>query len=334
MAGEMAATGGSVRGIIKMTVAAISLLAVTGATAIAATPPPAPTATTGAATQITYQSAVLAGSSNPEGAATEVYFEYGTTTAYGSTSSPVQLGDGKDTTDVSATVTGLAAYKTYDYRIVAVSANGTTKGTNKTFKTAKIPLSLQIDASPNPVVYGGLVTVAGTLAGTGNTNQAVALQQNPFPYTAGFAQVGNTELTSSTGTYAFTIASLDISTEYRVINVSQPTVVSPIVAETDTLAVSVHTHGIGTRAHPATRFSGSVAPVSETDAKYAIQELIGKSWKLVAGGITANAPVNGVVPFKIVVHFRHGGFFRVFVGTVEGANAESFSAPVAVRGYA
>jgi hypothetical protein len=98
--------------------------------------------------------------------------------------------------------------------------------------------------------------------------------------------------------------------------------------------VSVQTRGIGTRAHRVTRFTGTVAPASETDAKYAIQELIGKSWKLIAGGITANAPRNGVVPFKIVVHFRHAGFFRVFVGSVEGANAESFSAPVAVRGYA
>ena len=319
--------------IIKLTAAALSLLALSGADAIAASPPPAPTATTGAATQITYQSAVLEGSYNPEGAATENYFEYGTTTAYGTTSSPVELGGGTATKNVSATVTGLAAYKTYDYRLVAVSANGTTKGANKTFKTAKIPLSLQIDVSPNPVVYGGLVTVAGTLAGTGNVNQAVALQQNPFPYTAGFAQVGNTELTSSTGDYMFTLPSLEISTEYRVINVSQPTVVSPIVLETDALAVSVHTHGVGTRAHPATRFTGTVAPASETDAKYAIQELIGTTWKLVAGGITANAPRNGVVPFKIVVHFHHGGFFRVFVGSVEGANAESFSAPVSVRGY-
>ena len=321
------------RRIIKLTAAAFSLLAVGGAAAFAASPPPAPTATTGAATQITYQSAVLEGGSNPEGAATEVYFVYGTTTAYGSTSTPIQLSAGKVTTNVSATVTGLAAYTTYDYRLVAVSANGTTKGTKKTFKTAKIPLSLQIVASPNPVVYGGLVTVAGTLAGTGNANQAVALQQNAFPYTAGFTQVGNSELTSSTGAYTFTISSLEISTEYRVINVSKPTVVSPIVAETDALAVSIHTRGIGTRAHPATRFTGTVAPGTETDAKYAIQELIGKTWKLIAGGITANAPRNGLVPFKIVVRFRHGGFFRVFVGTVEGANAESFSAPVSVRGY-
>jgi hypothetical protein len=310
--------------------ATIAVLAITAATALAAA---GPTATTGAATQITYQSAVLAGSSDPKGASTEVYFEYGPTTSYGSTSAPIQIGAGTTTVPVSETVSGLAAYTKYDYRLVAVNVNGTTNGLNRTFKTAKIPLTLAIDASPNPVVYGGLVTVAGTLAGTGNANQPVALQQNPYPYTAGFTQVGNTELTSSTGAYTFTIPSLDVSTQYRVINANKPTIVSPTVDETDTLAVNLHTKGIGTRAHPATRFYGTVAPGSETDSKFAVQELFGKTWKLVGGGITANTTHNGVATFSVVVHFHHGGFFRVFVGTVEGANAESFSAPVAVRGY-
>jgi len=314
-----------------LAVAALAAMGIASASASAAAL--APTATTGAATQITYDSAVVGGGANPEGAATEVYFQYGTTTAYGSTSAPIPLGKGTSTTAVSATVTGLAAYTTYDYRIVAVSANGTTRGANKTFKTAKIPLSLAITASPNPITYGGLLTIAGTLAGTGNTNQPVALEQNPYPYTGGWTQVGNSELTTATGAYSFTVPSLDLSTQYRVINVNKPSVVSPVVAETDSLAVSVHTHAVGTRAHPATRFTGTVAPGTETDARYAIQELVNNTWKLVGGGITANTTSNGLATFKVVVRFHHGGFFRVFVGAVGGANAESFSAPLAVRGY-
>jgi hypothetical protein len=316
--------------IPRLALATLGTLALSASTALAAT---APTATTGAATQVTYQSAVLEGSSNAEGAATEVYFQYGTTTNYGATSAPVNLVAGTSTTAVSATISGLAAYTTYDYRLVAISVNGTTKGANRTFKTAKIPLSLVIVATPNPIVYGGLLTVAGTLAGTGNANQPVELQQNPYPYTAGFSAVGNTELTSSTGSYTFTIPSVDVSTQYRVINTNKPSVVSPIVDETDSLAVSVHTHAAGNQAHPATRFTGTVAPDTETDAKYAIEELIHNTWKLVGGGITATKPKDGLATFSLVVHFHHGGFFRVFVGSVEGANAESFSAPVVARGY-
>ena len=35
------------------------------------------------------------------------------------------------------------------------------------------------------------MTVQGTLSGTGNANRAVVLQANPFPFTAGFQNVGN-----------------------------------------------------------------------------------------------------------------------------------------------
>jgi hypothetical protein len=309
-----------------------AVIAGLSASSALAVTPVAPTATTGAATHVTYDSATVEGSSNPESAATEVYFEYGPSTKYGSTSAPIPL-TGNTTQAVSAPLTGLAAFTTYDYRVVAVNANGTTHGANAHFTTAKIPLSLQIAATPNPTTYGGMLTVAGTLSGTGNANQPVALQQNPYPYTTGFVQVGNTELTSSSGAYSFTVPSLEMSTQYRVVNTTNPNIVSSTVLVTDALLVTVHTHAVGTRAHPATRFTGTVAPPSETDAKFAIQELFGQTWKLVSGGITAGSATNGVVHFSKVVHFKHGGFFRIFVGTVEGANAESFGPPVAVRGY-
>ena len=303
--------------------AAAAIATVGAATASAATL--APTATTGQATQITYDSAVVDGSSNPEGLSTEVYFEYGPSKSYGQTSAPIPL-TGNTTQAVSAPLKGLAAFTTYDFRVVAVNANGTTYGAPAHFTTKKIPLSLQIP-------YGGLLTVAGTLSGTGNASQPVALQQNPYPYTAGFTQTGNTELTSSTGAYTFSVASLDMSTQYRVVSTTNPNLVSPVVLVTDSLLVTVHSHAAGTRAHPAARIYGSVAPSSETDAKFAVQELFGQTWKLINGGITAGVARNGVVPFSKVVHLKHGGFIRVFVGTVQGANSESFSAPISVRGY-
>jgi hypothetical protein len=308
---------------------AVVLPAAAASTAAAAIPP---TATTGSATQITYNTAFVDGSANPKGIATEVYFQYGTSKSFGQTSAPIPL-TGDTTQAVSAKLQGLAANTTYDFRVVAVNANGTTYGLTSHFTTKKIPLSLQIAATPNPITYGGLLTVAGTLSGTGNADQPVALQQNPYPYTAGFTQVGNTELTSSTGAYSFTITALDMSTQYRVVNTTTPSVVSPTVLVTDSLLVTVHSHGMGSRSHPEARIYGSVAPSSETDAKFAVQELFGKTWKLINGGITASAAQGGVVHFSKVVHLTHSGFIRVFVGTVQGANAESFSPPIAVRGY-
>ena len=65
--------------------------------------------------------------------------------------------------------------------------------------TAKIPLSLAITAAPNPVAVGGPVTLEGTLTGTGSANAPVQLQEETFPYTAGFTNIGNPELTLANG---------------------------------------------------------------------------------------------------------------------------------------
>ncbi len=62
-----------------------------------------------------------------------------------------------------------------------------------------MPLSLAIVATPDPVSFGAAVTIQGTLSGTGNAGRAIVLQGNPFPFTAGFQDIGNTELTNAQG---------------------------------------------------------------------------------------------------------------------------------------
>jgi len=308
----------------------VGMLAVTTATAWGGT---APTATTGAATQLTYQSAVLGGTVNPKGAATEVYFDYGTTAAYGASSAPVELPAGTTAVAVTATLSGLAAFTTYDYRLFAVSANGTTKGVNRTFKTARIPLTLQISADPSPVNYGGIAAIEGTLAGTNNANRPVELQQTPFPYTAPFAQVGNTELTSATGAYAFTVGPVLLNTEYRVVNADNPLIVSSVVVEGSACTIALHSKGIGSRSHPESNFTGTVAPALETDAKITIQKLKGTNWDYVGSGLTSKTAHNGGTTFAIKVHFKTSGFFRALVTPVEGAHVSGQSPSPYARGY-
>ena len=162
-----------------------------------------PVVTTGGNGSVTYQSAVLFGTVNPHGASTEVYFQYGTTNKYGLQSTPVEEPAGARAIAVSIAVSGLAAGTVYHYRIVASNAAGTALGPDKTVLTAKIPLSLAITAAPNPVEFGSPVTIEGTLSGTGSAGAAVQLQENQFPYTAGFVNVGNAELTLANGSFVF-----------------------------------------------------------------------------------------------------------------------------------
>jgi hypothetical protein len=104
-------------------------------------PPSAPAVTTSAASGVTDTAATLNATVNPEGAATTYQFQYGTTTSYGSVTpaSPASAGSGSSAVGESAVLSGLSAGTTYDYRLVAINAAGTTNGSYQTFTTSATP---------------------------------------------------------------------------------------------------------------------------------------------------------------------------------------------------
>ena len=103
-----------------------------------ATPCTSPTATTSAASNISTTSATVNGSVNPNGLSTQVNFEYGLTTNYGTTTSDQNVGSGRSTTIVTANLSGLLPSLTYHYRVTAGSTCGTTDGTDLTFTTTAL----------------------------------------------------------------------------------------------------------------------------------------------------------------------------------------------------
>ncbi|MCX6874714.1 MAG: cadherin-like beta sandwich domain-containing protein [Verrucomicrobia bacterium] len=98
--------------------------------------PPWPVVATGAATSITSADATLNASVNANSNSTAVSFEYGLTTAYGSTiaATPSSL-TGEASTAVSASLSGLIPGTTYHYRVNATNAAGSTTGGDMTFAT-------------------------------------------------------------------------------------------------------------------------------------------------------------------------------------------------------
>jgi hypothetical protein len=105
--------------------------------------PEAPTVVTGfPASAITAESAVIAGSVNPNSSKiTDCEIEYGVTTSYEQSvaCAPSALGSGSDPVKVSATLHGLSPSTTYHYRVVAASAGGTTHGDGQVFATPVAP---------------------------------------------------------------------------------------------------------------------------------------------------------------------------------------------------
>jgi hypothetical protein len=302
--------------------AALAALAVAApAGALAASPP---SAATESAHFVTYGSAILGGTVVANGSDTSYYFQYGVTKAYGAQTGIADAGAGSAPVKVAIPVTGLQPLTLYHYRLVAVNARGATIGSDRTLLTLKIPLSLQILASPAPVVFGGTLTIQGALSGTGNGDREVVLQANPWPYTGGFQNTGNPLLTLADGSFSFTVPSLTASTQYRVVSVTSPPVVSPVAQAL--VAVHVDSHLARAR-HGRVRVYGTVTPAQNGMQVAILREVRGRG--VLVGGATlhAHGPASSV--FSRLVPARRG-VYRVLVRVTGGPQVSAYGQPLLI----
>jgi hypothetical protein len=107
-----------------------------------------PVASTGAASSITASTATLNGSVDPNGRETTYYFEYGTSTSYGTKTSTKGAGSSSAAQSVSTGISGLQAGRTYHYRLVATSDAGTSTGKDVAFATSSAPAVVTAAATP------------------------------------------------------------------------------------------------------------------------------------------------------------------------------------------
>jgi phosphodiesterase/alkaline phosphatase D-like protein len=175
----------------------------------------APNATTDAATSISSSSATLNGTVNANSDSTTVTFEYGTTTAYGTTAtaSPSPVTGNTDTA-VSYALTGLTDNVTYHYRVVGQNAYGTSNGADMTFTTDTISIptvsttsisniTTSSATSGGDVTNGGLGTV---------TARGVCWSTSPNPTISD----STTSDGSGTGSFTSSITGLTPNTTYYV----------------------------------------------------------------------------------------------------------------------
>ncbi|NDE18633.1 hypothetical protein EBZ80_27395, partial [bacterium] len=84
---------------------------------------------------VTTSAATLSASATPNGAATTVVFEYGTSTSYGTTTASQNIGNGNSPVSFTAALSGLLPGTMYHFRPVAQNSQGTTYGPDTTFTT-------------------------------------------------------------------------------------------------------------------------------------------------------------------------------------------------------
>lgn len=300
-------------------------LALPAAGALAA--PSTPTVSTSNTSHTTFSSVIAYGNVNPNGLVTNYVFQYGTTSGYGGQTPLAPAGNGTISIRLNQTITGLQPGTTYHYRIVGVNSAGTANGKDRTFKTASVPLSVQIAGVPNPVVFGNPFVVEGNLSGTGAAKREVVLQSNPFPYLGGFHNVGNPEVTNSTGGFSFPYIGLLDNAQVRVVTVGKPEVSSPVVVEGVAVRVSFHAHR--TRHRGRVRLYGTVAP-AEVGALVGFQ-LLRPGNSINQGGTVVKAGTPTVSRFSRIVRVRRPGLYRALVRVTDGAHVSNYSAPIFVR---
>jgi hypothetical protein len=302
--------------------AAIAVLALPAAAQAAVVPK----VNTNGAREVSYGSAVLTGSVNPNGSNTSYYFQYGLTKAYGSQTAIADAGAGTKAVPVRLPISGLQPLTVYHYRLVAVNGAGASIGDDEKLLTTKVPLSLSILSSPNPVTFGGTVTIQGTLSGTDNANRAVVLQANPFPYTSGFQSIGNPGLTLANGEFKFVVLNQEQSTQFRVFSTPGKPVVSAVT--TENVAVRVSSHVARTKRRGFARIYGTVTP-AVIGAQVGMLR-IAKGHGILAGG-TVVKPRNSISgQFSRVVRVQKGAY-RVLVKVAPGGVVSAYGTPLLIH---
>ena len=115
---------------------------------------------------MTTSTATVTGSVNPNGAAVNVSFQFGTTTAYGQSTAVQKLGPDNAADTFSAALAGLPAGTTIHYRAIATGDFGTLAGADQTLKTSSPPPPIPGKAKAGkPHVSGTSVTELITCIG-------------------------------------------------------------------------------------------------------------------------------------------------------------------------
>jgi hypothetical protein len=169
------------------------------------------------------------------------------------------------------------------------------------------------------------MVIQGTLSGTENANREVVLQGDVFPFSAGFVNVGNPELTTATGGFSFPMLGLTEATQFRVVTVTNPPVVSPIGFEE--VAVGVEAHVGRSRRHRHVRVFGIVTP-AENGMKVGVMKIVHGGSRPVAGGFLRPRNASSS-QFSIAVPHRRGVYY-VLVRVTNGGQVSNASGPLVV----
>jgi DNA-binding beta-propeller fold protein YncE len=157
-----------------------------------------PTIGSFSSSDVTATSAILHAQINPQGFQTTCHFEYGTTTAYGSTEPCPGSLSGSAAQQVKVELTGLQQGATYHFRVVAESEIGTTTSEDQSFEffppnCPNAAVRQQTGSNYLPDCRGYELVSPGNAEGTlfypGGPNTGLATNPPRFSYTGAYSEI-------------------------------------------------------------------------------------------------------------------------------------------------
>jgi Ca2+-binding RTX toxin-like protein len=218
-----------------------------------------PAVKTGGAGDVTATTATLTGTINPRGRGSQVWFEYGTTSRYGSRTPVQDAGNGTTDRSVSASIAGLQPARMYHFRIAGRSDAGTVHGGDAHFST---PVTPTVATRPATQIGADRATLNGDVNPQGR-NTSWYFEYGPT--TSYGSQTSATAMGNGTTTLAvsFEVTGLTSSTtyHYRVVAISPGGTVRGPDASFATLGPPAVQTGVVTRLSTSNAVvAGSVDP--------------------------------------------------------------------------
>jgi phosphodiesterase/alkaline phosphatase D-like protein len=153
---------------MKRTLGVVAAVAVAVSGAGVALAASSPAVSTGKASSVKQQSAVLNGTINPNGSDTTYFFQWGLTNSYGVNGATHSAGSGTKVVSAHETASGLIPGTVYHYRLVATNSFGTSAGADRTFKTAGHPPP-GVSTGPASQVGRNTSTLTGVISPNGQS---------------------------------------------------------------------------------------------------------------------------------------------------------------------
>jgi hypothetical protein len=228
---------------------------------------------------------------------------------------------------VSAVINGLEPRTTYHARLVASNGVGTRAGRDRSFQTLSAPSAITISSPVRRVGFGAVTFVSGRVEGGGVGSIRVALEAQPFPFSAPFAQAGPTITTTANGSFRLPSPPLWITTRLRVATRTSIVATSEPITAFSRVGVGARVILLGAR---RSRIEGNVTPRVDR-AKVSLQRRTRSGRWAFARRTTATRIGRGRFGYRFSVRrARRAWQYRIIVTPRTLAHVRGTSATVTV----